>query len=271
VKQYKEEEEEETTNMDDHHKDWLRLKGKVKLVNTSGQLLNKIQAWLEKKENCAKNLWKLVKELEDLRQICNAGECVGDTVSVIGAACLLGGMVATFCTAGAAAPLLGGLGVAYLGTGTTISLTTKLIEHFVSGSSMEDAKKAAKESEIIEEEILELIEKLKMERVNPMQDASEYIAMCIFEAMSGMGHKGRLLHGFIKVGDTLMALCRFFVILSLKKRGKISTMLVTTIIQELAVAGGKFAAKGLCMAVSHFQYFCMNVLHMATFNSIASF
>ncbi|CAL8291912.1 unnamed protein product [Gadus morhua 'NCC'] len=102
---YKEELEEETTTMDD----------------PADQLLHKIRSWLEEKENCEKNLWKLVKELENLRKNCNAGECVGNTISVVGSACLLGGAAATFFTAGAAAPFLGMLGMAYIGFATSAS------------------------------------------------------------------------------------------------------------------------------------------------------
>ena len=35
---------------------------------------------MEEKENFAKNMWKLVKELEDLRAKCNTGECVGNAL-----------------------------------------------------------------------------------------------------------------------------------------------------------------------------------------------
>ena len=85
------------------------------------------RSWLMQKEQCAKHLWELVKELEALREKCNAGDCVGSTVSTIGALCLVGATAATFFTTGAAAPVLGVLGAAYMGTGTVISLTSQLI------------------------------------------------------------------------------------------------------------------------------------------------
>ena len=227
-------EEEETTTM----------------VDTAGQLRLKIWLWLEQKENCAKSLWKLVKELETLRRKCNAGECIGSSVSVLGAACLIGGAVATVFTAGAAAPFLGVLGGVYAGTGVAVSVSSKLIETFVSSSTMEEAEKVAKKSENIEEEIMELIKKLKMERVNFQQSESKYITEALF------GVNGGLITGATVA--SLLILIETFLALTIKKAGqKITKNLVTTALQNLALVAGKSAAKG--MAVSHFEYSCMHL------------
>ena len=236
--------------------------------DTAAQLLHKIRSWLEEKENCKKNLWQLVKELENLRKNCNVGECVGNTISLLGSACFLGGAATMFSTAGAALPFLGVLGMASIGAGATIGVSSKLIELFVSGSTMKDAKKAAEKTEIIEEEIMKLIGKLRRERVNTEQAESEYIAMRISKAMWGKVHTGQPPEVFIKDGCMLFLLIVTFIDLSMmrKVQGSITKCLIGTMVLNLAKVGGKAAAKR--MAVRDFEYFCMHMLHMSTFNTL---
>ncbi|KAJ3600699.1 hypothetical protein NHX12_031677 [Muraenolepis orangiensis] len=195
--------------------------------DTADQLLIKLLSWLEQKELCAQHLRKLVRELEALRKRCNGGECVGSTVTVIGAACIIG----TFFTAGAATPFLVALGAAYMGTGTAVSLTSKVIEHFVSGSTVADAQKVAKQSETNEVEIMKLIKKLKMERANTDQDEDKYIAQRFTLAMWGKAHTGKPPIVLQHIG----------------KDGKITGSLVKWGVQQLArtlaKAGGKTAVK----------------------------
>ncbi|KAJ3600807.1 hypothetical protein NHX12_031782 [Muraenolepis orangiensis] len=173
--------------------------------DTADQLLIKLLLWLEQKERCAQHLWKLVRELEALRE----SECVGSSASIIGATCIIG----TIFTAGLAALFLGALGTVYVGSGAVISLTSQVIEDFVSGSTVADAQKVAKQSETIEVEIMKLIEKLKMERANTDQDEDKYIAQCFALAMWGKAHTGKPLHCasiFLREAPTLLELLYTF-------------------------------------------------------------
>lgn len=64
-------------------------------MSTADGLLELIDSWIEQRQLCAKQLTKLAQELEKLREKCNGGECVGSSVSVVGAACTIGAGVAT--------------------------------------------------------------------------------------------------------------------------------------------------------------------------------
>ncbi|XP_051244370.1 uncharacterized protein LOC127356568 isoform X7 [Dicentrarchus labrax] len=125
------------------------------------QLLEQMFSWLEQRERCAEKLRKLAKELELLRQKCNAAECVGSTYAVVGALSLIGAGMATFFTGGAAAPLLGVAGAVFSGTGVTISVASKIIEGFSSSDTMKDAQRIEEKSNEVAEEIQRLFERLR--------------------------------------------------------------------------------------------------------------
>ncbi|KAK0141755.1 hypothetical protein N1851_020579 [Merluccius polli] len=131
---------------------------------TADQLLELIFSWIDQRELCAEQLRKLARELESLRKKCNGSECVGSSVSVVGAACLIGAGAATVFTGGAAAPFLAFLGGVYSGVGVTISVVTKITEHFLSSDTMEEAQKIEKKSNDIAEKIQKLFKQLKEER-----------------------------------------------------------------------------------------------------------
>ncbi|KAL7378775.1 hypothetical protein ABVT39_018566 [Epinephelus coioides] len=130
--------------------------------STADVLLELIYSWIEQRELCAQQLRKLAKELEGLREKCNASEIVGNSVSVVGAATLIGAGFATLLTGGAAAPLIG-LGAAYTGVGATISVVTKITEHFLSSSTLKDAQKIEKKSDEIADKIQRLFQQLREE------------------------------------------------------------------------------------------------------------
>ncbi|KAK5856872.1 hypothetical protein PBY51_008436 [Eleginops maclovinus] len=132
-------------------------------MGTVDELVDLMFRWLEKRERCAKQLRELARELEVLREKCNASECVGNSVSVVGGACLVGAGVATLCTGGLAAPFLGFLGAAYTGVGLTISLVTKLTEHLLSSKRTKKAQLLESESNRIAERIKHLFEQLRAE------------------------------------------------------------------------------------------------------------
>ncbi|XP_062267068.1 uncharacterized protein LOC133973315 [Platichthys flesus] len=132
-------------------------------MTTADRLLEQMFSWIDQRSRCADQLDKLARELESLRQNCNGGEAVGSSMAVVGAACLIGAGV-TLLTGGAAAPFLGVLGGTYLGASAVISVTTKLLEHFLSGSTMKDAKEIEEKSNELAEDIQRLFEKLKSEK-----------------------------------------------------------------------------------------------------------
>ncbi|XP_034080444.1 uncharacterized protein LOC117551621 [Gymnodraco acuticeps] len=143
-------------------------------MGTADKLLDLMFSWMENREHCAKQLRKLARELEDLKENCNGSQCVGNTVSVVGAASLLGAGVATLITAGLAAPFLA-LGAAYTFVGVTISLVTQLTEHLSSSKTMKKAQSIESESNEIAEEIKSQFEHLrkvecKAESVNADED-----------------------------------------------------------------------------------------------------
>ncbi|KAF0022254.1 uncharacterized protein LOC118289099 [Scophthalmus maximus] len=130
---------------------------------TADKLLEMIFSWIEQRKQCADQLSKLAQELESLRMKSKGGQCVGSSVAVVGAACLLGAGV-TILTGGAAAPLLGALGATYTGVGAVISVASKIIESFVSSDTMKDAKKIEEKSNDIAKNIQRLFEQLKSEK-----------------------------------------------------------------------------------------------------------
>ncbi|CAB1452280.1 unnamed protein product [Pleuronectes platessa] len=130
-------------------------------MTTADRLLEQMFSWIDQRSRCADQLVKLARELESLRQNCNGGEAVGSTMAVVGAACVIGAGV-TFLTGGAAAPFLGVLGGTYLGAGAVISVTTKLLEHFLSGSTMKDAKEIEEKSNKLAEDIQRLFEETQV-------------------------------------------------------------------------------------------------------------
>ncbi|KAI3360242.1 hypothetical protein L3Q82_014557 [Scortum barcoo] len=194
---------------------------KTSIMATADQLLKKMFSWIEQRENCAEQLRKLAQELETLRKKCNASECVGSSVSVVGAVCLIGAGVATFCTGGAAAPLLGVAGAVYSGVGAAISVVTKITEHFSSSDTMKEAKRIEEESNEIAEEIQELFKKLKAERkkVSPNADADDLDRHVTAELLGAMARRsglnlhisfGMLDRLFLNVGPGNMILNQIF-------------------------------------------------------------
>ena len=161
---------------------------------TADQLLERIFSWIEQRERCAEKLRKLAGELESLREKCNGSECIGSSVSVAGAACLIGAGVATLFTGGAAAPFLGLLGGVYTGVGLTVSLATKLTEHLISSDTMKDAQKIEQKSNDIGETIQRLLKKLKAEKkgVNSFADPDELDQHVMTEILGAMARRSGL-------------------------------------------------------------------------------
>lgn len=161
---------------------------------TADRLLELMYSWMEQRENCAEKLKDLARELESLREKCNISECAGSSVSVVGAACLLGAGAATLFTGGAAAPLLGVIGAVYSGVGATISVVTKITEHFLSSNTMKEALEVDKKSSKIGEKMQQLFEQLKAEKrkLSPHADPDELDQHVMAEFLTAMGKRSGL-------------------------------------------------------------------------------
>ncbi|KAE8278865.1 hypothetical protein D5F01_LYC22444 [Larimichthys crocea] len=174
---------------------------------TADLLLELMFSWIDQRECCARQLKKLANELESLRDMCNGGECIGNSVSVVGAACLLGAGAATLFTGGAAAPFLGLLGGVYTGVGVTMSVVTKLTEHFVSSDTMKEAEKIEEKSNNIAQRIQKLFDQLKAEikKVSPSADLDEVDRSVMTKLLGAMARRSALEMkiGFSKLHDML--------------------------------------------------------------------
>lgn len=162
---------------------------------TADQLLELMFSWIEQRELCAEQLKKLAKELESLREKCNVGECVGSSVAVVGAGCLIVGGVATVLTGGVAGPFLGGLGALYTGTGVTISVATKITEHFLSSDTMKEAQKIEKRSNELEEKIQKLFKRLEAEvrrELGPSADPDQVDRHVMTEVLRAVARRSGL-------------------------------------------------------------------------------
>lgn len=242
---------------------------------TADLLVELMFSWIEKRENCAKQLKKLADELEILRKKCNAAECYGSTVSVIGAASLIGAGVATFFTAGVAAPALAIVGGLYSGVGAAVSVTTKIIEHFSSSDTLKEAEKIEEENNKIAEKIQNLFEQLKAEakRMYPSADSDQVDRHVMTSFMGAVARRSGLKlninfskhESFYPTGlgirqnslDTfamtagLTAVYGIFTVFSLKTAGKQSKFLIAEatkqLIKEMSAVGLKTAIKGGAM------------------------
>ncbi|XP_070837400.1 uncharacterized protein [Chaetodon trifascialis] len=247
-------------------------------MSTADLLLELIFSWIDQRERCAKQLRKLAEELESLREKCNAGQCVGSTVSVVGATCLIGAGIATVFTGGAAAPFLGLLGAAYTGTGVTISVAAKIIEHFSSSDTMKEAQAIEKRSSEIEGKIQKLFQQLKAEKeeASSFPDPDEldrhimteflramarrsglkqkYVERIIVRAHEDnfdlcMGHRVLRADHTLKVAAVLGILTFFTFQLSGKKYKLLLSKGAEQLIKTMSSAGFKTALKGGAMVV----------------------
>ncbi|CAJ1075496.1 uncharacterized protein LOC114920590 [Xyrichtys novacula] len=132
-------------------------------MSTADQLVREIYNWIEQWEQCAEKLKKLARELESLREKCNASECVSSSLTVIGAGCVVAAGV-TVLTGGAGAPFLFGLGGVYGGISTGISVVTMITEHLLSSDTMKEAEKRVEKCNKIKIKIQKLFDQLRNER-----------------------------------------------------------------------------------------------------------
>ncbi|XP_028310585.1 uncharacterized protein LOC114468093 [Gouania willdenowi] len=242
-------------------------------MGTADELLELMFSWMKQRELCAKELKKLARELESLREKCNAADCVGSVYSVVGSACLLGAGGLTLLTGGAAAPLLLTVGSVVGGAGLTLQVGSKLTEEFCSSSTMKEAESQNQESSTISEKIQELYQKLKNERMEtkPSADPDELEHHVMAEIVTAMARRRglkkpinlRYLHGSFSVGQhrkmqvlthtlaiTYAGVLAFF---SLKTGGKKFEILLAEGARRLAMkmssVGLKAVMKGGALAV----------------------
>ncbi|KAE8282664.1 hypothetical protein D5F01_LYC18051 [Larimichthys crocea] len=245
---------------------------------TADLLLELMSSWIDQREGCARQLKKLADELESLREKCNAGECVGNSVSVVGAACLLGAGAATLFTGGAAAPFLGLLGGVYTGVGVTVSVVSKLTEHFVSSDTMKEAEKIEAKSNDIAQRIQKQFDQLKAEikKVSPSADPDEVDRGVMTELLGAMARRSGLkmeidvsiLHDMLQRSayqgmnmqlnqSSMIIMINVFVgilaFFAFRSSGKGSKLLIAEgtkqMIKQMSTTGVKTAFKGGAMVV----------------------
>ncbi|KAM3623724.1 uncharacterized protein V6R79_014932 [Siganus canaliculatus] len=174
----------------------------MSITETADLLLELMFSWIGQREACARELEKMAGELESLRQKCSTGETAGSTYSVVGAACFLGAGVATLCTGGAAAPFLAVAGGVYTGAGLTISITSKLIEHFSSSKTMKEAQRKEEKSNSIAKKIERQFEQLKKElmKLSPHMDPDDLDQHVMTAFMGAVGRRSgnRQVISFLK-------------------------------------------------------------------------
>ncbi|XP_030252919.1 uncharacterized protein LOC115569127 isoform X2 [Sparus aurata] len=163
-------------------------------MSTADELLELMFSWIEERECCAEQLRKLAQELESLREKCNAVECVGSVASVVGAASMIGAGVATFFTAGAAAPLLAVAGGVYTGLGVTVSVATKITEHFLSSDTLKEAQQIEENSNNIARKIQKQFEQLNAQAKerSPFADPDEVDQHVMTEIVGAMARRSGL-------------------------------------------------------------------------------
>ncbi|XP_039510990.1 uncharacterized protein LOC120465351 [Pimephales promelas] len=113
--------------------------------------------WLENRKKCAEELKKLAQELEDVHQGSNIGQVVGAATSV---ASISGALIATVLTGGLAGPVLVAAAVGTV-AGTAVSVTSTLVETFISSSTFKKANELMKEDEKVGTKIQEQLRDLK--------------------------------------------------------------------------------------------------------------
>ncbi|XP_044187860.1 uncharacterized protein LOC122967334 [Thunnus albacares] len=154
-------------------------------MSAEDQLYELIISWLDQREDFSRHLRELANDLESVNEKCNAGRMVGNSVTVLGGITMIGAGVATFLSAGAAAPLLG-LAGAYTAVGSTVTLTSKLIEWWLERGTLEKAKKVSEDNKKLGEKIQRRIK----EQIEEIRNSSDICATdndvieCILRAIA---------------------------------------------------------------------------------------
>ncbi|XP_029983476.1 uncharacterized protein LOC115414315 [Sphaeramia orbicularis] len=231
-------------------------------------------SWIEQKELSAKKLQKLANELEALRDTCNKFEVAGSTTAVVGCVSVMAAGVATLFTGGLAAPALAVAGSVCSGVGTTISVGTKIIEHFSSSSTLKEATEIEEDCNCKAEKLQQLFEELKAQ--STFTDPDQNDQYVLKELLVSMARRSGLTdinpsflfddhsfnfggqHTSMKASSVLemSAITGFVCVLSyfsFVPSGKKLNLLLATgskkLIQKLSTIGLKTAVKGGAMIV----------------------
>ncbi|XP_060736037.1 uncharacterized protein LOC132852693 [Tachysurus vachellii] len=155
-------------------------------MGVEDELINELFQWMEKQEECAEHLMNLAKELEEMTEAMTAGQMVGNTVTVLGSAVLVGTGIATFLTGGLAAPLLVTAAGVTAGVGAVTSVTCKLLESWKSSKTMKNSEKTDRKIKKIWKHIESLQEQLskECELTNDFDEVQCEITARILSAMA---------------------------------------------------------------------------------------
>ncbi|CAK6983768.1 uncharacterized protein LOC122967334, partial [Scomber scombrus] len=155
------------------------------IMSAEDQLYEFIISWLDQRLDFSDGLRELAGELESVNEKCNAGRAVGNTTTVIGGLAVIGGGIATICSGGLAAPLLA-VGGAYGAIGSTVTLTSKLIEWWLEKGTLKKAQKISEDNKKLGEKIQRrLTEMTKEIRKGPnLAVTDDYVIECILRAIA---------------------------------------------------------------------------------------
>ena len=154
-------------------------------MSARDQLYELIFSWLDQRLDFSDGLRELAGELESVNKKCNAGCAVGNTTTVLGGLAMIGGGIATIFTAGAAAPLLA-VGGVYGAIGSTVTVTSKLIEWWIEKGTLKKAQKISEDNKKLGEKIQRHLAELT-EEISKSSDQSvtdDYVIECILRAIA---------------------------------------------------------------------------------------
>uniref|UniRef100_A0A3B3RCM0 Ribonuclease A-domain domain-containing protein n=2 Tax=Paramormyrops kingsleyae TaxID=1676925 RepID=A0A3B3RCM0_9TELE len=128
-------------------------------MDAAHKLFEKLLYWLKSQEQCAAELDQIAKDLDEIRSNVNVAKVVGCSIAT---AASVGGLIATFCTGGLAAPLLVASVAGSAGTVTTLIASyieeLKSSDHFKKKQMiLEKAEEATSEMKASLEEMVKEI------------------------------------------------------------------------------------------------------------------
>ncbi|CAK6978910.1 uncharacterized protein LOC122967334 [Scomber scombrus] len=155
------------------------------IMSAEDQLFELIISWLDQRLDFSDGLRELAGELESVNEKCNAGRAVGNTTTVIGGLAVIGGGIATICSGGLAAPLLA-VGGAYGAIGSTVTLTSKLIEWWLEKGTLKKAQKISEDNNKLGEKIQSRLTEMTKEirKGSNLAVTDDYVIECILRAIA---------------------------------------------------------------------------------------
>jgi len=215
-------------------------------MDVADQLIDKIISLVELQKRCAKKLDHVADELENIKKGCNVAKVVGSSVSVGGAAALMGAGILSVVTGGAAIPVLAAAGTIATGAGLATNVVSDVTDLIASSCNMKEAKETAEEIENLEKGVQKLMETLKKEgqkRENLVHSrifsSEDYVVEMILRAMAK--REGLTLNDGVSLSLMLSVLSTKMS----KKKGEDFALLGLSLIYKVAMIAVRKSGKSL--------------------------